>query len=113
MNPSSMTFKPKKPDVLQLLKNLKQVEAGYPPDLFKTRRRGFLQHLAEIASGAGAAAGVKYSLTINKGGSAASTMIDGILETGLAVILLAETFAAAILYWDEIFDFIRSLSLNW
>ncbi|MCC6500783.1 MAG: hypothetical protein IT313_11015 [Anaerolineales bacterium] len=94
------------------MNNLKQVEAGYPPDLFTMRRQGYLQHLTEVASGAGAAAGVKPSLTTGKGGGAAS-MVGGILETGLAVILLAETFTAAVLYWDEIFDFVRALSSNW
>lgn len=106
-----MELDPKDFDVVELLAKLKTLEPQYPSELFASRRLGYVQRVAEIGVGAGAASRLKKSAKAGNSGGATPT-IGGIFEMALVAAILAEAGAAAYIYRDQIAKFIQSQSSN-
>src|SRR5512142_863194 len=97
-----MAINPKDIDVLQLLKNVKDANGIYPPELLASRRQIYLKQVAQIGGGAGLAAALKS--TAKTGGKVAGLppAAGTLLESLLVVAIVAEAGTVTYLYRDKI-----------
>lgn len=104
-----MEIDPNSNDVFQLLKQLKEANGAYPPDLLALRRQGYLKQVAEVGVGGGLALGLKDTLKSGKGAGlppAAGTLLEGLL----VVAIIAEASMVAYLYRDRLAEFFQNFS---
>lgn len=102
-----MEFDPKDRDVVALLAKIKSAKVQYPPELFASRRLGYMRRVAEIGLGIGVAPELKNTPKVGSGGSAA-TKIGGLFEAVLLSAILVEAGVAAYIYRDQILNVIQS-----
>lgn len=105
-----MAINPKDIDVLQLLKNLKDANGTYPPELLASRRQIYLKQVAQIGGGAGLAAALKN--TAKTGGKVAGLppAAGTLLESLLVVAIVAEAGTVTYLYRDKIKEIFQSIT---
>lgn len=98
---------PKNPDIVNLLKKLKEAGGGYPQDMLELRRQGYLKQVGEVAGGAGLALSMRETLKSGKG-AGSSAAAGKVVELVLVAAIVVEAAAVTYFYRDKIIDFFRS-----
>ena len=107
---SSMAFDQQDVDIFQLLKKLKHANGAYPQDLLASRRQMYLKQVAEFGGGVGLAAALKTTAK-NAGKAVGLPPAAGtLLESLLAVAIVAEAGTVTYLYRDKIKELFQSIT---
>lgn len=105
-----MEFDPKDLDIVSLLTKLKDTNGGYPSKLLASRRKRYLEHVANIGLGIGVGAAHRNMTRSGKSAAGSSTAAGTLIETALVLAIVAQASAAAYIYRDRLKDLIQSFS---
>lgn len=104
-----MDFDEKDAEVIKLLTQLKNSEGGYPMEMMVSRRQSYIQQLAGLGIGVGAAGALKEVIK-GGGGSAIPPVAGTLLETILIVAIVAEGAAVALMNRDKLTDLLNTIT---
>ncbi len=104
-----MEFDPKDEAILKLLTKLKDVNAGYPPEMLEARRQSYLKNIAGTGLGVGIGTGLKRTVK-NGNGTGFPPTAGTLLEVLLVAAIVVEASTLAYIYRDKLADFFRTLS---
>ena len=105
-----MEYDPKDNEVIHLLKKLKESNGAYPPAMLASRRQGYLRQVAQVASGAGLAAGIRSLAKGTKGTAGLPPAAGTLIEALLVVAIVVEAGAVTYFYRDQLAEYFRSIT---
>jgi hypothetical protein len=96
-------------EVIKLLTQLKNAEGAYPAEMMASRRQSYMNQIAGLGIGAGAA-GVLKHVVKGGGGSAVPPIASTLLETALIIAIVAEAGAVAFINRQKVSELFRTIS---
>jgi hypothetical protein len=104
-----MEFEPHDQDIITLLTKLKDVQGGYPENLFAARRQSYLKRMMEIELGMSGGNAIRNTRGNPKHPST-SPPAGTLLEVALIVAIVTEASVMAYFYRDKLADFVQTLT---
>jgi hypothetical protein len=103
-----MGFDTQDKELVRLITKLKGTDGKYPPELLAARRQRYLKQMAQVSLGMGVGIGMKNAAKSGKAPALSSTT-STILESALAVAIVAETGTVAYFYRDKLAEIFQSI----
>ncbi len=102
-----MGFDPQDHEVIDHLRQLKQTDNEYPPELLAARRQRFLRQMGELSLGVSAGASLEQAAKAPKA-PPATPVASRILETVIVVAIIAEAGTVAYFYRDQLAKLVKT-----